>query len=193
MPTKASAIYQLKVSLKGVRPPVWRRLLVPASATLPQLHRMLQIAMGWQDYHLHQFVAGDTYYMLPDPHAPSLPMYEERNERGVRLDSLLRSPRDKIVYEYDFGDGWEHTIVLEKVTVPAAGVTYPVCTGAARACPLEDSGGPYGYMDLLDILADPRHPNHREMREWAGEDFDPVAVDLDAINALLAPAPRRRR
>ncbi len=192
MASAGAKIYQLKVSLDHVAPPVWRRLLVPADVTLPNLHRILQIAMGWYDCHLHAFRTGEAAYLEPDPDA-GMPLEGERDERRVRLGALLKRPRQSLKYEYDFGDGWEHTILLEKILEPEPGAAYPVCTAAKRACPPEDCGGPYGYMDLLEILADRKHPRHKELRDWTGGDFDAEAVYIADINTLLAPKPARRR
>jgi hypothetical protein len=187
-----SSIYRLKVVLNDIKPEIWRRLLVPAAVTLPRLHDILQIAMGWMDSHLHQFIVGRTRYLLPDPDA-NLPLAGEQDERSVRLSSLLKKAGQKLLYEYDFGDGWEHAILLEEVLDPVAGETYPRCLTAVRACPPEDCGGPFGYMDLLEILSDPKHPDPNEMRQWIGDDFDPETVDLAKINAALAPRPKRRQ
>lgn len=192
MAAAAGKIFQLKVTLREVSPPVWRRLLVPSAVTLPELHRILQIAMGWHDSHLHSFRFGPAQYLDPDPDS-GLPLAGERDERGVRLDALLQWPRQKLVYEYDFGDGWQHTVLLEKVIDRDPAAVYPACIAAERACPPEDCGGPYGYMDLLEILADRKHERHRELSEWVGEGFDPAVCDIASINALLAPMPKRRR
>jgi hypothetical protein len=192
MASAIASIYQLKVVLNDIKPEIWRRLLVPATVTLPRLHDILQVSMGWMDSHLHQFIVGRTRYLLPDPDA-NLPLAGEQDERRVRLDSLLKKAGQKLIYEYDFGDGWEHAILLEGVLDPVAGETYPRCLKAVRACPPEDCGGPFGYMDLLQILSDPKHPDPNEMRQWIGDDFDPEAVDLTKINATLAPRPKRRQ
>ena len=189
-PAERPEVYQLKVTIRHVRPPVWRRLEVPGDATLSDLHRILQAAFGWTDSHLHQFVVGGRFYGEPDPANDwGAPVTDERR---VRLGALAASGVKKLVYEYDFGDGWEHDVVVEKATPPEAGVAYPRCLAGRRAGPLEDSGGPWGYANLLGILGDPEHPEHAEFREWAGEELDPEAFDLDMINAALRPRPRRR-
>lgn len=174
-------LYQLHVTLTGSRPAIWRRIVVPADLTLDALHDVLQVAMGWEDAHLHQFIQGEAYY--------GPPMLAEdgdvADERAVRLDALLQAPKDRITYEYDLGDGWEHTITLEKRLPPDDAPAGPRCTGGALACPPEDCGGLWGYYDLLDILADPAHPEHEERLEWLGGPFDPDAFDRDAVNAAL--------
>ncbi len=191
MAPKDDAIYQLKVTLDHVKPPVWRRLLVPASIELPALHCVLQAAMGWQDSHLHAFRTGRTQYLDPDPDA-GMVLNGERSERRVALRALLRAPRQKLAYEYDFGDGWEHTILLEKIAARQPDTDYPVCIAAAGACPPEDCGGPFGYMDLIDIMADPTHERHAELRDWLGGVFEPDKVELADINAAM-PRTRKRR
>ena len=189
-PAERPAVYRLKVTIRHVRPPVWRRLEVPGDVTLSDLHRVLQAAFGWSDSHLHQFVVGGRFYGEPDPENDWGPTVVD--ERRVRLGALAAQGVKKLVYEYDFGDGWEHDVVVEKATPPESGVAYPRCLAGRRACPLEDSGGPWGYANLLTVLGDPEHPEHAELREWAGEELDPEAFDIDMINAALRPRPRRR-
>lgn len=173
-------IYQLKITLKDIRPPVWRRLQVSADIKLGKLHRVIQDAFGWTDSHLHAFtVAGETYG-VPDPDFPG----ETRSERNVRLDSLVDAG-DRLMYEYDFGDGWRHEILIEKVLPAEAGARYPRCLAGARACPPEDYGGPPGYEHMLEVLREPRHPERPDTLEWLGVEFDPEAFDLDEVNAVL--------
>ena len=139
--TPDSAIYQLKVTLKHSKPPIWRRIQVRADVTLYDLHEIIQIAMGWTDSHLHQFMANDVYYGEPNPDFG----FDVANERRVRLHELVSEVKDKILYEYDFGDGWEHGIVLEKVPEPEPNGSYPRCISGRRQCPPEDVGGIWGY------------------------------------------------
>ena len=178
---KPTAIYQLKMTLRYTRPPIWRRVEVQSDITLAKLHRIVQTAMGWYDSHLHQFIVGDTYYGVPSIDDLS----EVKDERKVRLDQILSRPGRKIVYEYDFGDGWEHDIVLEKVVPSERAVRYPRCTGGARACPPEDCGGTGGYENFLSAICDPDHEEHEEMLEWIGGEFDPEAFELEDFNAAL--------
>jgi yecA family protein len=175
-------IYRIKVTLRNVRPLVWRRIEVPADITLDRLHRVLQSVMGWADYHLHSFQVGQVTYGEPDPE-PDFPD-DTVDELGVRLDRIAGAG-DSLVYEYDFGDDWEHRLEIEQVCAADREAVYPRCLAGKRACPPEDCGGTGGYAGLLAILADPQHQEYAETREWAGEDFDPEAFDLDAINAAL--------
>ncbi len=174
-------IYQLKVTLKGSKPPIWRRLLVRSSMTLPQLHNVLQMAMGWDNYHLHQFIAGGQFYGEPDPDFDM----DVIDERRVKLDRLLQSEKDSIVYEYDFGDGWEHKVELEKILPFDPKATLPICTKGKRACPPEDVGGVWGYEEFLLAIKDPNHPEHESYLDWVGGEFDPEYFNMDEVNALL--------
>ncbi len=175
------SIYQLKVTLKGIRPPIWRRIQVPGDINLGKLHRILQVVMGWSDSHLHLFTSGGMEFGVPDREFGM----ETRNERTARLSQVVRGEKSKIVYEYDFGDSWEHVVLVEKILPPDPSVRYPTCLKGKRACPPEDCGGVWGYADLLEALADPKHEQHQEMRRWIGGDFDPEAFDLDAVNRQL--------
>ena len=172
-------IFQLKITLKHIRPLIWRRIQVPADIKLGRLHDILQATMGWEDCHLHQFIADDTYYGIPDPDFPS----NIRSESNVRLDKIVK-PGDTLTYEYDFGDSWQHEIKIEKMLTPED-QRYPVCLAGKRACPPEDCGGFPGYQRLLRILRNPKHKEYEDMLDWIGGDFDPEAFDLVEINKDL--------
>jgi len=180
-------MYQIKVTLNGVRPSIWRRLVVPSSLSLMDLHDVLQVAMGWMDSHLHQFVARGKLYGQPDPEFGM----GRINEKRVRLDEVLRTEKDAMTYEYDFGDGWEHKIVLEKVLGNAEEHAAPSCIAGARACPPEDCGGVWGYANLLKVISDSSNPEHEEMLEWLGDGFDPERFDVSVINSVLVRMTRR--
>jgi hypothetical protein len=180
-----SLVFQLEVTLKETKPPIWRRFQVPDSLTLAQLHDTLQIIMGWTDSHLHRFIVNGQEFGRPD--------YEERfedddplrDERRVRLATFCKVVPAAFLYEYDYGDGWLHVIVVERTMPAIPGVRYPLCVDGERACPPEDVGGVSGYEELLAILADPKHEEHESMRMWAGEDFTPEAFDVEAVNQAL--------
>jgi hypothetical protein len=198
MATKKSAIpqeiYQIKVTLLGTSPPIWRRLLVSADATLAQLHDLLQAAMGWEDCHMHEFSVGRRHFGRPDPEDRLMGIPSVENERTAHLSSVLGKGGAKAIYTYDLGDSWEHGIVLEKRLPSDPNTTYPVCTDGQLACPPEDCGGIPGFYDLVEVLSDPNHERHEEMRDWIGDDFDPQAFSVDKVNRLLTPLhPRRRR
>jgi len=175
---KEKRVFQLKVTLRGFRPPIWRRFLVPGDIRLHQLHSILQMIMGWTNSHLHQFCRGNTYYGLADPELD----FECQDERRFRLQDLLRKPRDRMVYEYDFGDGWEHDVVLEEIGTSLPRARYPMVLAGRRACPPEDVGGIGGYYHFLKVIESPKHPEHRDMIEWCGGSFDPEAFDVQRIN-----------
>ncbi|MGC9349730.1 MAG: IS1096 element passenger TnpR family protein [Anaerolineae bacterium] len=181
---QVSTVYKIKVALDDIRPPIWRRLLVPAGMALDDLHLVIQIAMGWQDYHLHQFIVDGTYFGVPHPDYSDFGM-EMRDESRVRLDEIVSRAGARIKYEYDFGDGWLHTILVEEILPADPDQDYPVCIKGKRACPPEDVGGPWGYQHLLQALRDPSHPEHEDYTVWAGYNFDPEAFELDAVNAQL--------
>jgi hypothetical protein len=181
VPSASVPIYQVKVTLRGSKPPIWRRILVASDTRLGKLHRILQVVMGWTDSHLHQFMVGHTAYGVPDPDFD----LDVRSERTVPLSRVLQAPKDKIIYEYDFGDSWEHELLLEKVLAPDPAIRYPICVTGKRACPPEDCGGIWGYAELLEALASPNHPEHASMRDWVGDDFEPEAFDLEAVNSML--------
>ena len=186
-----SDIYQIKITLLGTKPPIWRRLLVPADLTLAQLHNVLQIAMGWEDGHMHEFRVGQRRFGQPEPADPFMRMPRTESERTARLSAVLGRTGAKMIYTYDFGDGWEHGIVLEKQLPADPGTTYPLCIDGKLACPPEDCGGIPGFYDLLDALDDPNHERHDELSDWIGEDFDPQAFSVDSVNRKLVPKRRR--
>jgi hypothetical protein len=175
-------VYQLKVTLKDIRPPIWRRIQVKNNTPLNKLHDILQVVMGWDDYHLHQFTVQGRFYGVPDPEFLS----DIEDEKKIKLKDIVTGERIKFRYEYDFGDGWLHDIVVEKILEPESGVHYPICLKGKYACPPEDCGGVWGYHNLLEIIKDPDHPEHEDMLEWVGEDYNPEAFDLDYINQQLS-------
>jgi hypothetical protein len=187
MPARKAArpaeIYQIKVTLRHIRPPIWRRIEVGSEIKLDKLHRILQEAMGWTDSHLHQFIVGDSFYGQPDPDFDyDLDMDDETK---VKLNQIVSGEKFKFIYEYDFGDGWEHELLIEKIGPPEDGVDYPRCLTGKRACPPEDVGGVWGYETFLEAMADPTHPEHEVYTEWIGDEFDAEAFDLEGINIGL--------
>ncbi len=175
-----NSIISLKVTLRGAKPPIWRRLLAPANMTLADLHEAIQRAMGWDGGHLHVFdIDGRSY-------GDRSAVDDVADENRLTLDGVRRSGVARFAYTYDFGDDWEHTITIEKTLPAAQGTTYPACIAGKRACPPEDCGGPWGYQELLDIIADPAHPERVERLEWLGEEFDPEDFSVEVANATLA-------
>jgi Plasmid pRiA4b ORF-3-like protein len=183
MPTKSPNIYQLKIVLQGSKPPIWRRVLVKSNITLADLHEIIQAVMGWYNVHLHQFDVHGNFYSSPE-----FQLEETEDESRIKLDRVLTRANDKFVYEYDFGDGWDHQIVLEKILPVEPGTLYPVCVKGKRNCPPEDIGGIWSYQNFLAVLQDPNHPEHAEsleQLEWIGGDFDSEEFDLTEINRGL--------
>jgi hypothetical protein len=176
----ATSVISLKVTLKGIRPPIWRRLLVPGAMTFGDLHHAIQAAMGWMDGHLHVFDIGGQQY--GDPHAVD----DVTDEKRLTLNSMMKSGVTRFDYTYDFGDDWEHLITIEKTKPAPDGKSCPACVGGARSCPPEDCGGIWGYQHLLEVLADPDHPDYDEQIEWVSDDFDPEEFVLERANARVA-------
>lgn len=181
------SLYQLKVTLKWSEPPIWRRIMVRSDMPLYRLHKVIQIVMGWHDYHLHHFFVGRTFYGAPDSDPDMMGFGPPTlNEKHYTVADLAPAAKRSFVYEYDFGDGWEHKIVAEKILPPDPAFKHPVCLAGANACPPEDCGGIAGYYDLLEILANSRHAEHATMKEWLGYDLDPTRFDLSETNNVLS-------
>ena len=188
------SVYQLKVTLLGLEPPIWRRIQVPDTLLLSGLHDALQAALGWTDSHLHQFVKGDTYWSDPGWYE-DFDDIEVIDESRVRIGQVLLGEGDSVRYDYDFGDNWQHEILLEKI-LSAPGVrSSPQCTGGERHGPPEDVGGTGGYEEFLEVILDPTHEEHEHYREWAGGAFQPEEFDVKAVNEVLSRMrwPVRRR
>jgi Plasmid pRiA4b ORF-3-like protein len=175
----ARSVYQLKVTLIDSSPPIWRRVQVESSVTLDRLHHTLQVVMGWTNSHMHGF-------RVPRPAQPGmrprlLPV-ESADEKAIRLGDLLRRPKDWCFYDYDFGDSWEHQLLLEKVVARSPSARYPMVLAGRGACPPEDVGGLPGYYHFLQVINDSAHPEHEDMLEWAGGGFDPTAFNAQEVN-----------
>lgn len=181
----------LRIVLVDVEPAIWRELMVPSAIRLDRLHAVIQVAMGWENEHLHEFVvgtmrdgrrfgprrgSGDSLFGAPDT----------EDEGRFTLAQIAPSKGNKFRYVYDFGDDWQHQISVKSVVPADPSLKLPCCIGAARTCPPEDCGGPWRYPEMLLALADPLHEDHEETLDWIGDEFDPEAVDLDRINAELS-------
>jgi hypothetical protein len=187
----AHQVLQIKVTLLGSKPPIWRRVLVPSILTLAQLHDVIQDTMGWEDYHLHEFEIGGHRYGIPNPDMTFLDGPPLMNDKKVRLYDVLGKAGAKALYTYDFGDGWEHRIVVEKVLQSEPRTAYPARTAGKGHCPPEDCGGMWGYYDFLEAIRDPAHERHEELLEWTGGSFDPDAFSVEQANKRLAGLQRR--
>jgi len=177
MPKK---IYQIQIVLKGAKPKIWRRILVNSDVLLVDFHKIIQTTMGWSNSHLHLFSDGFEEYSPKE-----FEVEDTKDSRKVRLDKILKAEKTWITYEYDFGDGWEHTIMLEKIFPADNQFQIPQCIAGKRNCPPEDCGGIWGYSDLLNILKHPEHEEYENFAEWLGDDFDPEYFDMDIINGML--------
>jgi hypothetical protein len=173
-------IFHMRVTLADVRPTVWRRIAVPGGYTLDRLHRVIQLAMGWQDCHLHSFDIGSVGYGVPDPDG----MLEIRDELDFRLDAVAGKDT-RFTYTYDFGDWWEHEIVVEDVLGPELDERYPTCDDGEGDCPPEDVGGVYGYERFREAISDPAHPDHDATVEWFGQRSQSREFDPDRVTALM--------
>ena len=175
------SIYQLRIDLNYAKPPIWRRILVKDTTTLAELHEIIQIVMGWDDSHLHQFETGDReYYGIPDEGWDEI-----RDERKFKLKDIIPAEKHKITYLYDFGDSWDHQILVEKILPVEKGKKYPLCVKGKRACPPEDVGGIGGYYYFLEAISDPKHEAHENYKGWYEGDFDPEEFNMKKINLDL--------
>jgi len=182
--TGPRTIHQLKITLEDVDPPIWRRVQVRSGISLYKLHRVIQAAMGWKDYHLHEFEVQDVAYGMTDPATD--PPAGLLSDKDHKLGEVVPGPEAAFLYNYDFGDDWLLRVEVEKVIPPEPDRPYPVCLAGERSGPPEDSGGPGGYQDMLEALADPDHPDREEILDWIGENYNPEAFDLQALNRRLA-------
>lgn len=176
-------LYELKITLRGSKPAIWRRVQVPGSVNFNRLHDVFQIVMGWTDSHLHQFVDAPVIYSVPS--GDDYSRVERLDERRFRLAEVAQHEKASFIYEYDFGDGWTHEVVVQKILPADPKTKYAVCLDGRNACPPEDCGGIWGYYRLLEAVKNPKHEEHEEMLEWLGEQFDPGHFDLQKINAKL--------
>jgi hypothetical protein len=178
----AATIARLKITLDDVKPAVLRRIEVPFDIRLDRLHLTIQAAMGWTNSHLYEIRAGDVSWSTPDPEEDWAGDFLDA--RKARLADVLEDVGTKMLkYLYDFGDGWEHTIKIERLLDPIPGMVYPRLIDANGCCPPEDSGGPFGYAEFLDAIGNPKHERHNELTEWIGGAFDPNVVDTDQLAA----------
>ncbi len=182
---------QFKIQIRNItKPPVWRRVLLPESSDFEYFHLVIQVAFGWENYHLYQF-SKDGYRsdeVIGVPFEDDMDWGpKKRNAAEVQLNQLFTEEGQKLLYNYDFGDDWEHLITLEKITPET--IVHPKLLAAKGACPPEDCGGPWGYENLKVILSDKKHPEHKEMKAWLGmkarDEWDAAYVDIREVNSIL--------
>lgn len=183
MMKKMNKILEIDITLQGSNPKIWRRVLIPANLNFRELHYVIQFSMGWTNSHLHQFIVGRRDRCIGIRLEDGFDDTEMEDGREVNISELLANPKDKITYEYDFGDGWEHLVEVKKVLEPELGKHYPVVIDGAMACPPEDCGGIWGYADLVETMKKKGTKKYKEMLEWLGEDFEPQAFEMAEINA----------
>ncbi len=175
-------ILQFKITLRGGKPPIWRRFQVTDDYRLDRFHQVIQIVMGWWNAHLHEFDIFGQRYGMHMPHI--MDSFDEgEDETKYHLKDFKLKAGEKMDYLYDFGDSWEHQLLVEEVS-PGT-LNAPMCLKGKGACPPEDCGGIWGYQEVMEAVKDPRHPEHEEMMEWLPEDFDPTHFNIESINEEL--------
>jgi hypothetical protein len=182
LPKKTDTVFQIKITLRGIVPPIWRRIQT-TDCTLAELHEVIQVTMGWEFEHLYRFNIGGVQYA--DLEMASFDDVEDAFD--IRLSEVLPASnrRPRFEYEYDFGDQWIHQVIVEERFPPEKGVKYPLCMAGERACPPEDCGGPWGYPEFVEEISNPDHRRHEQMLEWVGGEFDPEKFDREAVNGEL--------
>jgi hypothetical protein len=182
---KAATLFQLKITLLDIEPPIWRRIQT-RDCTLDELHDVLQVVMGWENSHLHRFEINGQVFGDPDLFEEDFLEFDMRDSRKTRLSQIV--PKDgkrcRFIYEYDFGDGWRHEVLFEGNPDVQPGIVYPACLEGERRCPPEDVGGTGGYQEYLEALADPSHENHQDYLRWRGK-FEPESFDLNQVQRQL--------
>lgn len=182
-PKRAQTVYDLKITLTDIDPPIWRRIQVSSSIKLCCLHTAFQVAMGWTDSHLHQFEKEGKSWGVPE--WDEFQEFDLIDESKTQLGNVLRSEGESMTYQYDFGDNWEHEVVLEKIQRVEGDLTHPVCLGGERRCPPEDVGGVHGYQEFLEAILDPKHEQNEQFVRWAGGHFHDE-FQLKPVNAKLS-------
>jgi hypothetical protein len=178
-------VYQIKISLRDVKPVIWRRIQVPGEYTFWDLHVAIQDAMGWTDCHLHSFrinaKKGRKPVEIGIPEADGMSSVEIEAGWDSFIQDFIYEVGMSCEYDYDFGDGWQHIVLLEGILLPEKKEKYPRCTGGSRACPPEDCGGPFGYQELINLFKKKKGKDYIRMREWLGYELDPEAFNQDEV------------
>jgi hypothetical protein len=189
LPKETTVVFQIKVSLMGIAPLIWRRVQT-LDCTLADLHDLLQVTMGWEFEHLYRFIIGGVDYADLDMAGDE----DAQDACDTNLSAILpaQNRRPRFHYLYDFGDQWMHQLVVEERLSPEQGTKYPICVAGQRACPPEDCGGPWGYPDFVETISDAHHRRHEETLEWVGGEFDPERFDLDSVNKELRRLRKRK-
>jgi len=179
---KETNVYQVKISLDGIKPPIWRRLLVENDITLDEFHEIILDVMGWEGAHLYSFdIDGFTYESNYDEEF----FTGDYETEEILLSDVIKREKQKFKYTYDFGDNWQHTIIIEKILPFDNEQDYPFCIKGKRNCPPEDCGGIWGYQNFLKAISDKNNPEREELLDWLGDEYDPEEFDIDQINSFL--------
>ena len=188
-PKPTDAVFQFKITLLEIQPPIWRRIQV-SDCTLDKLHEHIQTAMGWTNSHLHHFRIGELLYGDPDLMEEDFEGLDYKDSTTAMLRDIVPKggERFRFLYEYDFGDSWEHEVLFEGCPGVDPKVKYPTCLEGERACPPEDVGGVWGYADFLDAISNKQHKQHKEMLQWVGGRFDPEQFDAAAATKSMRKA-----
>jgi hypothetical protein len=183
--------YQLKITLSNTNPPVWRRIKIDGHATFEYLHDVIQRVMGWENGHLFEF-KNKNYNIIPDAQENDF-IEDGIDIEEITIEEVLKGKGSKIKYIYDFGDHWEHQILVEEIEKDNGVLLHGViCLDGKRNCPPEDCGGPWGYVRMIEVTKDPKNPEHEEIMEWLGENFDPEHFDLAETNQQMVESFSRR-
>lgn len=177
-------IFQIQVVLRGSKPKIWRRLLIPSGMPLPILHEVIQVSMGWENSHLHHFIKDNIYYTVKYD-SDELDEVKHKDYKDLIVSDLLLNKHDRVIYVYDLGDNWEHDIFLEEITERDPLTSYPICIDGKMSCPPENCGGINGYHKILEIIKNPEHKYYENYIDWLAEDFDPEYFNLEEVNYLL--------
>lgn len=180
-----STVYQIHLSLLGIKPKIWRRVLIQSDILLSDFHKVIQTSMGWTNSHLHQFIKNEVLY---SERIPDDILWEEMGSvdyKNMRVSDLLGKEEERILYEYDFGDGWTHDLILEKILPGENALEFPLCLAGEMNCPPEDCGGTGGYSDMLKILKNPDHEEYESYINWLGGKFDSAYFNLKKVNKKL--------
>ena len=180
-------IYQIQISLNYFKSKIWRRLLIPSDLLLSDFHKIIQTSMGWKNSHLHHFIKNQTFYSERLYDDDLWDDFDNVDYRKIKISDLLKEENEKIIYEYDFGDSWNHDIILEKILTRDNQLKYPICLSGKMNCPPEDCGGIGGYSEMLEILKQPDHEEYESYIEWLGGEFDPEYFNMNEVNEMLKP------
>lgn len=176
---KSDKILELKITLNNIRPPIYRKIQVPDFYTFHQLHHLIQLAFEWENIHMYTFFDKDSEISAFEDD------FSERqpgDAKKIKLKERFKSLKDRLLYVYDFGDNWEHTVELEKVLDADPSKRYPACISGQRNAPPEDVEGAFGFEDFVEAMNDMKHPQHDDFIEWYGRFFDEMAFSKSKIN-----------